>query len=205
MVVREHFQEVMRMLNKRSGSKEEGDGKSTGTGDNSRAEHFDELTAASPERRQEAFMELYFFKVLNVVRKSAVMSYQQRKDTHYAPSTHSREPSIGDNGPETKLEAPSPSASNTPSRPISPAPTTPGVEKRQSDQRLPTLHIHPPDRVPQFLGMDTTESLDSQAVSIWCTLVLRMLCWLLLHDFNKKDVQIPKSELMGSRLPVYIA
>ncbi|KAI1843360.1 hypothetical protein JX266_010534 [Neoarthrinium moseri] len=39
---------------------------------------------------------------------------------------------------------------------------------------------------------------------IWCALVLRMLCWLLLHDFDKRDVQVPKSELMGSRLPVYI-
>lgn len=40
---------------------------------------------------------------------------------------------------------------------------------------------------------------------VWCTLVLRMFCWLLLHDFDKKDVQIPKSELFDSRLPVYIA
>jgi hypothetical protein len=39
---------------------------------------------------------------------------------------------------------------------------------------------------------------------IWCTLVFRMLCWLLLHDFHKKDVQKPKSELLGSRLPVFI-
>ncbi|XWW98371.1 hypothetical protein V2A60_006371 [Cordyceps javanica] len=39
---------------------------------------------------------------------------------------------------------------------------------------------------------------------IWCTLVLRMICWLMLHDFNKLDVQLPKSELLGSRVPVYI-
>lgn len=40
---------------------------------------------------------------------------------------------------------------------------------------------------------------------IWCTLIFRMLCWLTLHDFHKKDKQISKSELIGSRLPVYIA
>ncbi|KAK1967452.1 hypothetical protein LY78DRAFT_496888 [Colletotrichum sublineola] len=40
---------------------------------------------------------------------------------------------------------------------------------------------------------------------IWCTLVFRMICWLMLHDFHKKDVQVSKSELLGSRLPVYIA
>ncbi|KAJ1325471.1 hypothetical protein MN608_08664 [Microdochium nivale] len=43
-----------------------------------------------------------------------------------------------------------------------------------------------------------------QLNDIWCTLIFRMLCWLLLHDFHKEDVQIPKSELLGSRLPVYI-
>jgi hypothetical protein len=47
--------------------------------------------------------------------------------------------------------------------------------------------------------------LDTQANNIWCTLLFRMLCWLLLHDFHKKDVQISKSELLGSRLPVYMA
>ncbi|KAK3303832.1 uncharacterized protein B0T15DRAFT_285649 [Chaetomium strumarium] len=202
LVVREHFQEVMRMINEEG----DADGESTRSGGKGRAEHFDELTAASPERRQEAFMELYFFKVLHQVRARAVMWYGRRRTTHYAPSTHSRKNSISDTGPEAKLEALSPTASGSPSRPVSPAPPTPGVEKRQSDQLVPTLHIHPPDRVPQqLLGMDTTEGLDLQAADIWCTLVLRMLCWLLLHDFNKKDVQIPKSELMGSRLPVYIA
>ncbi|KAK3312082.1 hypothetical protein B0H66DRAFT_570027 [Apodospora peruviana] len=39
---------------------------------------------------------------------------------------------------------------------------------------------------------------------IWCALMFRMICWLMLHDFDKKDVQLPKSELMGSRLSVFI-
>jgi hypothetical protein len=39
---------------------------------------------------------------------------------------------------------------------------------------------------------------------IWCTLVFRMICWLTLHDFAKEDIQLPKSALMGNRLPVYI-
>ncbi|KAL2205613.1 hypothetical protein CC79DRAFT_1371416 [Sarocladium strictum] len=49
--------------------------------------------------------------------------------------------------------------------------------------------------------------LDSDELSaedIWCALVFRMICWLMLHDFHKDDVQIPKSELQGSRQPVYI-
>lgn len=39
---------------------------------------------------------------------------------------------------------------------------------------------------------------------IWCTLVFRMLFWLQLHDFHQKDIQISKSDLYGSRKPVYI-
>ncbi|KAH9884338.1 hypothetical protein F4778DRAFT_800130 [Xylariomycetidae sp. FL2044] len=45
---------------------------------------------------------------------------------------------------------------------------------------------------------------DDRLDTVWCTLVFRMLCWLLLHDFHKKDVQLPKSDLLGSRLPVFI-
>ncbi|KAF5027488.1 hypothetical protein F66182_413 [Fusarium sp. NRRL 66182] len=43
------------------------------------------------------------------------------------------------------------------------------------------------------------------AKDIWCTLVLRMICWLMLHDFHRHDVQITKGELFGSDLPVYIS
>lgn len=39
---------------------------------------------------------------------------------------------------------------------------------------------------------------------IWVTLVFRMLCWFLLHDFSEEDIQIVPSELRGSRMPVFI-
>lgn len=49
------------------------------------------------------------------------------------------------------------------------------------------------------------EEMDIRANSVWCTLVFRSLCWLMLHDFHRRDVQLPGiSELWGSRLPVYI-
>ncbi|KAK9776879.1 hypothetical protein AB5N19_07474 [Seiridium cardinale] len=53
-------------------------------------------------------------------------------------------------------------------------------------------------------GTSMSDRFEPRRSDIWCTLVLRMLCWLLLHDFDKRDVQLSKSELMGSRLPVYI-
>ncbi|KAL8372502.1 hypothetical protein RB595_002029 [Gaeumannomyces hyphopodioides] len=51
----------------------------------------------------------------------------------------------------------------------------------------------------------SAEMVTVQVTEIWCTLVFRMLCWLLLHDFHKNDRQVSsKSEVWGSRLPVYI-
>lgn len=50
-----------------------------------------------------------------------------------------------------------------------------------------------------------TDSKDLSRNSIWCALVFRMLCWLLLHNFDRKDVQISKSEYLGGRRPVYVA
>ncbi|KAK1573326.1 uncharacterized protein LY79DRAFT_525995 [Colletotrichum navitas] len=44
-----------------------------------------------------------------------------------------------------------------------------------------------------------------QVNDIWCMLVFRMMCWLLLHDFHGKDIQVEKSEVFGSRLPVYLS
>jgi hypothetical protein len=39
---------------------------------------------------------------------------------------------------------------------------------------------------------------------IWISLIFRMLCWFLLHDFDKADVKTVPSDLKGSRMPVYI-
>jgi hypothetical protein len=39
---------------------------------------------------------------------------------------------------------------------------------------------------------------------IWISLIFRMLCWLLLHDFNRADVKIVPADLKGSRMIVHI-
>ena len=46
---------------------------------------------------------------------------------------------------------------------------------------------------------------ESRAVTVWLVLLLRMLCWMNLHTFHPDDVQLPKSDLVDSRLPVYIS
>jgi hypothetical protein len=41
--------------------------------------------------------------------------------------------------------------------------------------------------------------------TIWISLVFRMLCWLLLHDFDKSDVKVVPANMKGSRMPIYIS
>ncbi|GJD04280.1 modin [Colletotrichum higginsianum] len=53
-------------------------------------------------------------------------------------------------------------------------------------------------------GEPVSHDQEQQVNDVWCMLVFRMMCWLLLHDFHGKDIQVEKSEVFGSRLPVYI-
>ncbi|KAG9232073.1 hypothetical protein BJ875DRAFT_96297 [Amylocarpus encephaloides] len=40
--------------------------------------------------------------------------------------------------------------------------------------------------------------------TIWISLIFRMLCWLLIHDFDKSDVRVVPTDMKGSRMPIYI-
>ena len=39
---------------------------------------------------------------------------------------------------------------------------------------------------------------------IWLGLMFRMICWFLLHDFDKNDINRMDSALKGSRMPIFI-
>ncbi|KAI0874733.1 hypothetical protein GGS24DRAFT_516334 [Hypoxylon argillaceum] len=58
--------------------------------------------------------------------------------------------------------------------------------------------------VHEASNIDSVSGFKNRRTTIWCALVFRTICWLLLHDFDEQDVQLPKSEVQGSRLPVYI-
>ncbi|KAK0710302.1 hypothetical protein B0T26DRAFT_679596 [Lasiosphaeria miniovina] len=219
MVIREHFQEILKMINNPEQEDDEDDDEDERQGGDQqdrtekskreKTRHFDELRATSPEERQEKFMEIYFYVVLHQVKNRAVQSFNRRKSTHYAPSTHHRDPSVESTHSTEYLKTSSAPAtpSSMTARPVSPQ-MPPLMLHETSSQSVPLLHIQKPEdnTTPRFLGrMLLTDNLDTLATEIWCTLIFRMLCWLLLHDFHRKDVQLPKSELLGSRLPVYIA
>ena len=50
-----------------------------------------------------------------------------------------------------------------------------------------------------------TKDAKEQRNTIWISLIFRMLCWLLLHDFDKADSKIVPSDLKGSRMPIFIS
>lgn len=59
-------------------------------------------------------------------------------------------------------------------------------------------------RVARAFGQAERKN-EELATEIWCTLVFRMLCWLLLHDFDKEDVQVGDlSKMYTSRIEMHI-
>lgn len=195
LVVREHTQEVMRLLNEVAeddagddstlASKDQRHGHGGVGGAHARKTTditFEDLNSAAPEVRQQGLMEIYFKQVRAAVARNVPLTLEKHATFPYVPSVSSRSNLLLDEAP---LESPPPPGA--------------GAGGRET----PKLFVSGEDaaeRAPPHLDAEAR-----RAEEIWCTLVYRMLCWLLLHDFHKKDVQISKSELYGSRLPVYIA
>ncbi|KAK0104775.1 hypothetical protein ONS95_005045 [Cadophora gregata] len=57
---------------------------------------------------------------------------------------------------------------------------------------------------PAVVGTESPKEGEEDRNVIWISLIFRMLCWLLLHDFDKADAKIVPADLKGSRMPVYI-
>ena len=189
-VIREHFQEVLKLVNGGDDDDEVSiqhpPRKKTDEAAARRrraGRKFEELSAASPEDRQRLFMDIYFTEILHEVKKRAASSFSKMTFYH-TNHHHQRSPS------EELLMASSP----TTARLLQPPDVTSGD----------------PSDAESDTGGGVSEAAKAKyhepnAASIWCVLIFRMLCWLTLHDFDKGDLQISKSELLGSRLPVYIS
>ncbi|CZT02194.1 probable Modin [Rhynchosporium agropyri] len=57
---------------------------------------------------------------------------------------------------------------------------------------------------PAVVGTEEKKDGEEDRNTIWIALIFRMLCWFLLHDFDKADAKIVPSDLKGSRMPIYI-
>ncbi|KAM0279749.1 hypothetical protein ACHAQH_004440 [Verticillium albo-atrum] len=136
---------------------------------------FEDIDSAAPEDKQAKLMEVYFQVIRSKVIGTALRSTKRREST--TPTPQLPIPGIKKRRTEhTIAEGPEDGEEDD------------GEEEEEEEIELWTL---PPD--------------DVSHEDIWCTLVFRMICWLMLHDFNKNDKQLSKSELRGSRLPIYIA
>ncbi|PHH62303.1 hypothetical protein CDD81_7291 [Ophiocordyceps australis] len=146
---------------------------------------FDAIDEASPDERQHRFMEGYF----------QTMSSHFSGDNARNLGNHSMP------GPRANLQATSGNIATDTAQ-------TSTAERMDPFEVADGPNEHGEDATQEGgLGGCRTR-LAEIAVSrgdVWCVLIFRMICWLMLHDFNKQDVQIGKSELLGSRMPVYIA
>lgn len=53
-------------------------------------------------------------------------------------------------------------------------------------------------------GGNLDDDAKDKRTVIWLGLIFRMICWFLLHDFDKNDINRMDSALKGSRMPVFI-
>ena len=172
---------------------------------------FDELLSVPPENREKKFMEKYF----NEIRARVVdTNFRDHHDPDAAQASrvihnNSNQQGSGQHqGPDQPTsndpsQTPSSSSTSSPSPPSIPHPvdTSIGTRVAQGDRvRALAIDMKRTNTWSEFVK----DAFELRRNNIWCTLVLRMLCWLLLHDFDEKDIQLSKSELLGSRLPVYI-
>lgn len=195
LVLREHVQEVIKLLNEGSSShsSDDRDDATLSSKDKPRRA-FDELNSASPEERQNKLMDIYFTTVLHAVTKNCHESLLKQKSTTLIQTPNNR----------SMIDlAAADAAASAASRPPQTPPATTALGGSETP-RLLVSRTTTEENASRLKGMPVLEH-EVLTEEVWCTLIFRSMCWLLLHDFHKKDVQIPKSELYDSRLPVYIS
>lgn len=209
-VLRHHIQEVLRLLNQQDDPVSDTLSVHPPPSIKSRPRpplpRFEEMDAAGPDDRQDIFMDVYFDVIRPHVVSTATHSTTNRRSSIVgAPPGLSRAlaGSIRSNRSNVSLLTP-----QSPTRDSMIKGGDHFTREVVMDDANVQLEIHiPQDDYVEAEEIHSGVSLAELDVShdeVWCTLVFRMVCWLMLHNFNKKDVQLPKSELYGSRMPIYI-
>lgn len=201
LVIREHVQKVMKILNV-SGTgndADHSDDRTLSSKDRLQEKEsaaLDELNSAAPEARNAKLIEIYFKTVRPDVLKNC---YESLTDDSYIPSMQSRDNltnmvSVGAKGEKRGGNEEDQEGTETPGLEMRSRAVTPSsdVDDQAEGEKNEAQEYH-------------RHTHENEFADVWCTLMFRMLCWLLLHDIHKKDVQVSKSELYGSRLPVYIS
>lgn len=231
-VMRCHIQEVLRLLNERD--ERSADTQSLYVPDRvpgspplsqmyDRTRHalprFEDMDNAGPDDRQHRFMDVYFDVVRPRIVPQAVHSTSRRASVVVPGGRPQSLPSL--RAEQLSIFA---GAAASISRPSSTGGSILNVNRDASAAVASESDDEDADFASQngdvavygdsgeYIKVEARAPLviplALQAVShddIWCTLVFRMICWLMMHDFHKLDVQLSKSELIGSRMTVYIA
>ncbi|KAF4864302.1 hypothetical protein CGCSCA1_v014340 [Colletotrichum siamense] len=190
-VLRSHIQEVLSGFNPQPGKRTQDASGYPATTTTKTKSRFEAIDAAPPELKQAKLMEVYF----KTVRQKVIDESQKSTDRR---------------AEETKPKA-APAPAGYGLKRATTARTTRTVatiesSDEESEEEIAFEHLPEiEDDKEEIDLLDEDTSHETTHEDIWCTLVFRMICWLMLHDFHKNDVQLPKSELFGSRLPVYIA
>jgi DNA-binding transcriptional MerR regulator len=230
-VLRSHIQEVLRLLNDRD--ERSADAQSLYVPDripgspplsryHDRSRHtmprFDDMDDAGPDERQHRFMDVYFDVVRPRVVPRAAHSTSRRASVVVAGRPQSLPNLRGERlsiFADAAASISRPASSNGSAFDLTKDDATTGVDGSDGgDEDITSQngddtanddgesHVKPEGRPAVVIP------LAMQAVShddVWCVLVFRMICWLMMHDFHRLDIQVSKSELLGSRMPVYIA
>ncbi|VUC23234.1 unnamed protein product [Clonostachys rosea] len=226
-VLRSHIQEVLRLLNEPDERKdqqtlrvpEQNRGRSRDPSPSVSSQFddvptFEDMDGASPDDRQHIMMDVYFKHIRRLVVPHATRSTDNRRAGRINSPSGRRASvdsqssvirSTNDPSPVATVSVP-PQITEEAAEEDNGNPTTVGRSANSSE----TVRINGvAAEAPSTTAISTPlPSLAGEAVShddVWCTLVFRMICWLMLHDFNKLDKQVVKSELLGSRMPVYIS
>jgi hypothetical protein len=185
-VLRSHIQEFLRLLNRdddRSSDTDPDWNTNVFPATYRRQESVGDIHEASPEERQDKFMAFYFSTIRpNVSARSSRAT--DRRSAASATHTGHIFPHVGFSRAKRWADG---------SGPPSPGLSTIDPSTGSREQVPPT----------EAVACQPVEEVSHDAV--WCTLIFRIICWLMLHDFDRSDVQVSKTELLGSRMSVYIS
>lgn len=170
--------------------------------------NINDVDNAGPDDRQLELMRLYYKHVRRTVVEKATKTADRRASLTVSPTAVRRASGASSNSAQSRTAA----RASIPDAAEGGLSTliVPDLTNGSVPLFDPVTNMEDASSVARSDDEDTTTErplVDELAShdDIWCTLVFRMICWLMLHDFNKLDVQVPKSDLLGSRMPVYVA
>ncbi|KAH6609933.1 modin [Trichoderma cornu-damae] len=209
-VLRHHIQEVVRLLNQQEDQNSDAlslhpdmPPPSLKSRPRPPLQRFEDMDAAGPDDRQDIFMDVYFDVIRPYVVSTAAHTTYRRNSLVGAPPGLGRTPAGSIRSNNSPLpHSPARGSIVKGGEHLTMEVVADDSDGQQLEIPIPVGNYAEPEEPHSDVSLADVEVSHDD---VWCTLVFRMVCWLMLHNFNKKDVQFPKSELLGSRMPVYIS